>query len=109
VGSSRLLEIGVGSGRFLDAARAAGFDVMGCDLSPAVCHRVERQLGVPVHCGPVASLPKAAFGVVAMHHVLEHAEDPIGFLRSVREVLRRGGVVDPAVPNAGGWEVQLSR
>jgi SAM-dependent methyltransferase len=108
VGSGRLLEIGVGSGRFLDAARAAGLDVMGCDLSPAVCHRVERQLGVPVHCGPLSSLSKAAFDVVAMHHVLEHVEDPVGFLRSVGEILRPGGVVHIAVPNLGCWGARFS-
>jgi 2-polyprenyl-3-methyl-5-hydroxy-6-metoxy-1,4-benzoquinol methylase len=104
----RLLEIGVGGGRFLEQARAAGFDVMGCDLSPVVCRRVEERLGLPVHCGPVASLPKAAFDVVAMHHVLEHVEGPVGFLKEVREVLRPGGVVHIAVLNVACWEARLS-
>lgn len=104
----RLLEVGVGSGRFLEAARKAGFEVMGCDLSPAVCRRVEEQIGVHMHCGPLDSLPKGSFDVVAMHHVLEHVEDPVGFLRSVREVLRQGGIVHIAVPNVACWEAQFS-
>ena len=103
----RLLEIGVGSGRFLEAARAAGFEVMGCDLSPAVCRRVEERIGVKVHCGPLGSLPEGAFDVVAMHHVLEHVEDPVGFLRDVRRVLAQGGIVHTAVPNVACWEARF--
>jgi len=45
---ARLLEIGVGSGSFLAAARAAGYDVMGCDLSPAICRMVEYNHGVTI-------------------------------------------------------------
>ena len=103
----RLLEVGVGSGRFLEQARAAGFEVMGCDLSPAVCRRVEERMGVRVYCGSVAGLPRASFDVVAMHHVLEHAEDPVGFLRSVRDLLVPGGIVHIAVPNVGCWEARF--
>ncbi len=108
VQGGRLLEIGVGSGRFLEAARAAGFEVMGCDISPAVCRRVEERIGVRVHCGPVESLPERAFDVVAMHHVLEHVEDPVGFLRAVRRVLAPRGVVHIAVPNMACWEAHFS-
>jgi len=104
----RLLEVGVEGGRFLEQARAAGFDVMGCDLSPAVCRRVEERIGVPVHCGSVDELPRASFDVVAMHHVLEHVEDPVGFLRSVRDLLVPGGIVHIAVPNVGCWEAQFA-
>ena len=102
----RLLGVGVGSGRFLGQARAAGFEVMGCDLSPALCRRVEERIGVPAHCGSVDGLPRASFGVVAMHHVLEHVEDPVGFLRSVRDLLVPGGIVHIAVPNVGCWEAR---
>ncbi len=108
VQSGRLLEIGVGSGRFLEAARAAGFKVMGFDLSPAICRRVEERIGVAVHCGPVASLPERAFDVVAMHHVLEHIEDPVGLLSEVHRVLAPGGVVHIAVPNVACWEARFA-
>jgi SAM-dependent methyltransferase len=104
----RLLEVGVGGGRFLEQARAAGFDVMGCDLSPAVCRRVEERIGVPVHCGSLDGLPPGVVRVVALHHVLEHVEDPVGFLRSVRDLLVPGGIVHIAVPNVGCWEARFA-
>ena len=43
---NRLLEIGVGSGSFLNFARERGYEVMGCDLSGPICARVQHRYGV---------------------------------------------------------------
>lgn len=102
----RLLEVGVGSGSFLRAAREAGFDAMGCELSEPLARRVQAQTGVPVHCGDLASLPARAFDVVCMHHVLEHVRDPVGFLRAASERLKPGGLLHLAVPNGACWEAR---
>lgn len=103
----RLLEVGVGSGSFLRAAQAAGYETMGCELSASLAQRVEDATGVPVHCGDLADLPGQAFDVVCMHHVLEHVGDPIKLLRAARNRLRRGGVLHLAVPNVACWEARF--
>lgn len=107
VKGGRLLEIGVGSGGFLQAARVAGFEPMGCELSRSLAQRVAARTGLPVHCGDLASLPTRGFDVVCMHHVLEHVSDPVGFLRAVRERLAPDGRLHVAVPNIGCWEARL--
>lgn len=105
----RLLEIGVGSGSFLKAAKDKGWDVQGCDLSEPICRRVEREVGVPMHCGPVASLDaEGRFDVVVLNHVLEHVQHPVAFLREVRRLLAPGGFAHIAVPNIACWESRLS-
>jgi 2-polyprenyl-3-methyl-5-hydroxy-6-metoxy-1,4-benzoquinol methylase len=105
----RLLEIGVGSGSFLQAAREQGFDVMGCDLSRAMCERVTRTHGISMYCGPLAGLEgEDRFDVVVMNHVLEHVNDPAAFLRDVQRLLAPGGVAHIAVPNVACWEAWLS-
>jgi len=103
----RLLEVGVGRGSFLAAAREAGFEVEGCDLSASLCRRVQQATGITVHNVPLEQLPQGAYDVVAMHHVLEHVADPVGFLRAARERLKPGGVLHLAVPNVGCWEARL--
>jgi len=104
----RLLEIGVGSGSFMDFARSRGFEVMGCDLSAPICRHVERKFHIPVHHGQVGTLPdEHAFDVVVMNHVLEHVSDPVGLLREVRRRMNRGGVLHVAVPNLDSWESWL--
>lgn len=108
VSGCRLLEIGVGTGSFLSAAHAQGYDVMGCDLSPAICQDVTARLHLPMHCGPVASLdgPKR-FDVIVMNHVLEHVQDPRAFLQAVVHLLAPAGVMHLAVPNLACWEARL--
>lgn len=108
VRGGRLLEVGVGSGGFLRAARAAGFEAMGCELSAPLARRVEADTGVPVHGGDLASLPERAFDVVCMHHVLEHVRDPVALLRKACERLKPGGLLHLAVPNGACWHARLS-
>jgi 2-polyprenyl-3-methyl-5-hydroxy-6-metoxy-1,4-benzoquinol methylase len=107
VTGGRLLEVGVGRGSFLAAAREAGFEVEGCDLSASLCRRVQQATGITVHNMSLEQLPQGAYDVVAMHHVLEHVADPVGFLRAASERLKPGGVLHVAVPNVACWEARL--
>jgi 2-polyprenyl-3-methyl-5-hydroxy-6-metoxy-1,4-benzoquinol methylase len=105
----RLLEIGVGSGSFLNAARKQGFEVMGCDLSAPICARVSRRFGIVMHGEPLSTLKSEnQFDVIVMNHVLEHVHQPIGFMEDVRRLLSPGGVIHVAVPNIACWEAALS-
>lgn len=104
----RLLEIGVGSGSFLQSARERGFEVMGCDLSSTICERIRRTRDITMHCGTLAELEsKDRFDVVVMNHVLEHVNEPVAFLQDVLRLLAPGGVVHIAVPNVACWEARL--
>ena len=105
--NGRLLEIGVGSGSFLQHARVAGFEVAGCDLSEVICRRIQSALKIHMHCSDVDSLPRGQWDVVVMNHVVEHVEDPVAFLRAARERLRPGGSLHIAVPNVACWEARL--
>ncbi len=101
-------EIGVGSGSFLKAAQAKGFDVMGCDLSEPICRQVERESGIAMHCGLLSEMPgDRPFDVVVINHVLEHVQQPVGFLQDVFRLLNPGGIVHIAVPNIDCWEARL--
>jgi 2-polyprenyl-3-methyl-5-hydroxy-6-metoxy-1,4-benzoquinol methylase len=104
----RLLEIGVGSGSFLYEAQEHGFVVTGCDLSRAICGRVERRYGITMFCGPLSEIKgNEKFDVIVMNHVLEHVNNPIFFLHDVIRLLTPGGVVHIAVPNVASWEAIL--
>jgi 2-polyprenyl-3-methyl-5-hydroxy-6-metoxy-1,4-benzoquinol methylase len=108
-GSGHLLEIGVGSGSFLNAARAHGYEVVGCDLSASICERVHATYGVRMHCEPVAALAgESCFDVIVINHVLEHVNQPIDLLKHIRRLLAPGGVVHIAVPNVSCWQASLS-
>jgi len=108
--TKRLLEIGVGSGSFLNSAKELGYDVYGCDLSVPICRQVEKNIGVPMHCGPLSTISagEGTFDVVVMNHVLEHVQQPVEFLQDVHQNLTTGGIVHIAIPNIACWEAYLT-
>lgn len=84
----RLLEIGVGSGSFLNSARRRGYEVMGCDLSAPICKHVRQAYGILMHGKTLVTLTgENRFDVVVMNHVLEHVNQPIALLKEVRRLL----------------------
>lgn len=108
IDGGRLLEIGVGSGSFLAYAKSHGYSPLGCDLSAAICRRVESSTEITMHCGSLESLcDEQLFDVVVMNHVLEHVSDPVVLLKTVRAHLKPGGVLHLAVPNVGAWDALL--
>lgn len=79
----KLLEVGSGSGRFLDRMRRAGWQVQGTDFDPAVARRVRDKYGLQIDVGDLAGLryPAGTYDVVAMSQVIEHVHDPLALLR----------------------------
>ena len=98
----RLLEVGCGSGRFLNRMRKAGWAVEGIDFDPVAAARVEKRFGIPVAVGSLPELgyPEGEYDVVAMSQVIEHVADPVALLKECRRVLRPGGRLVLSTPNA---------
>lgn len=87
-----VLDVGVGSGAFVRAALAEGFDAAGCDINPVAVSWLEAQGLYRDDVG--------AHGAITLWDSLEHMEDPHLFLRNVR----RGAVVCVALPIVEGLD-----
>jgi SAM-dependent methyltransferase len=91
-----LLEVGCGSGTFLDRARARGLEVFGVDLAPASVEACRRK-GIRAYCGTLERFSRSAdgegrrFDYVASFHCLEHVDDPLPFVRTLTRFLVEGG------------------
>ena len=90
----RLLEIGPGDGRFLAAARKAGFECLGVDVSEALAATARERSGAEVLVGqlPQLGLPRGSFDIVNIEQVLEYVENPVAMLTEVAALLAPGGV-----------------
>jgi glycosyltransferase involved in cell wall biosynthesis len=99
--AGRFLDVGCGVGTFLAAARGAGFEVSGTEVSAYACRHVKDTLGMDIVEGPLeaAGFPDACFDVVTLWHVLEHVPDPVVTLGEVRRVIKKDGLLVVAVPN----------
>lgn len=101
----RLLEVGCGSGTFIDEMASRGWYVEGIEPSEAAA-RTARSLGHRVHCATIDDAPDPAqrFDLIVGWMVLEHLHDPIAALRKLARWSRPGGRLAISVPNAGSLE-----
>lgn len=110
-GDSRVLELGVGTGRLAIPLAAKGLDVAGIDSSPAMLSRLAAKPGgelVVTLVGDMAEdLPDGPFAVVFVAYNtlfnLPSAERQLACFRAVAARLTRGGtfVVEGFVPDTG--------
>lgn len=99
--SFRLLDFGCGSGAFLQAAQALGWQVWGVEraaVEPGLAAAVVPQISA---LPPSAELDGATFW-----HTLEHVSAPAETLAEVVSRLSPGGLVWIAVPDAGSLQAR---
>ncbi|MBS1902655.1 MAG: methyltransferase domain-containing protein [Bacteroidetes bacterium] len=97
---AKLLEIGCGTGVWLDKARKHGFDCHGLELSEYAAGFV-RNMGIPVETKSIedANFAEGSFDVIVMREVIEHLPHPLQSLQTVHKWLRSGGVLFMATGN----------
>ena len=98
---SRVLEVGCGRGGFRsnlnDAAEVWGVEPFG---KAAECAKARMDHVLVGKFEDVRDhLPNAAFDLVICNDVIEHMEDDIAFLKSVRQKMQTGGYIMGSVPN----------
>jgi SAM-dependent methyltransferase len=102
----KLLEIGPGSGAFLDAVqkKAPGAAVFGVEPSPDAV-KACRERGLKVDRGYIEDFSgPAQVDCIAAFHVLEHALDPTALLVELWKRLSPGGLLFAEAPNIlGRW------
>lgn len=99
-GKGRLLEIGSGPGRLLDAAREAGWTTAGIEVNADFAD-MALQAGHEIRHGrfPADMEAGASFDAIAMLDILEHLHDPLTALIDVRGHISVGGILVVQVPN----------
>ncbi|CAN5372237.1 hypothetical protein BH09PSE6_BH09PSE6_05110 [soil metagenome] len=107
----RLLEVGCGTGEFLNEARASGFQVTGVEYNPTAVAAAKQLLGpdATVHCGTLAdaALDPGSFDVCVLSDVIEHMRDPAAFLEELKLVLSRHATLLMTTPSLDSWSAKF--
>ena len=105
-----MLDLGCWVGFLLAEARDRGWETLGVEPSEFASAYARDRLGLEVlRAGLLeADLPERSFDAVVMGDVIEHLPDPAAALDRIAALLRPGGVVHLALPDAGspsraGW------
>lgn len=96
-----LLDLGCGTGHFLNVGRLRGWRVFGMDISDWALTYGKGSFGLKVIKSEAQAAPfrPDSFDVIILHHVLEHLPQPGEVLKSLRGLLRKNGILLIEVPN----------
>lgn len=104
---ARVLDIGAGPGRLVEALASAGCDARGIEpsrRSVAIAH----QAGRSVLRRDLFDHSDVDLDAAVLWHVLEHLDDPAAALATVRAWLRPGGLLLVGVPNLASLQAEIA-
>ncbi len=109
--AGRLLDVGCSIGQFLDLARGEGWTVEGVELNTDACAVARKEYGLQVHNAKLEEIgfEPECFDVITLWGVFEHLTDPNAMLRTVRGLLKPGGLVLFFVPNGHSLIIRMTR
>jgi SAM-dependent methyltransferase len=93
----KLLDIGAGPGYLCHVAAALGWQAKGVELSEKAL-RIGRQF-LDVDYVQLDEIQDQSLDVIVCYHILEHMEQPQGFLTKIHAKLKPNGVVAVHVPH----------
>lgn len=101
VKNASLLDVGCGSGHFLQQAQTRGFTVKGIEPAPAAA-RYAKSKGLNVEQGDLFEYDMASqkFDVITAWDVIEHVTDPLGMLNICAQWLQPNGIIGLRFPSA---------
>lgn len=104
----KILDIGCGSGGFLNWMKSYGWHTYGCDINRTACERA-RARGLDIFWGQLeeAGYPEEFFDVITMNNVLEHIPRPSRVLCECYRILKKDGLLIVNVPNFDCFERKI--
>lgn len=108
-GRKRILDFGCGTGQFLDAAQARGWETHGLEPDP-LAETIEAR-GHKAYIGQLqdVEIEKNYFDAVFCSAVFEHLHNPAAQLRSLLEIIKPGGVLlITSVPSFGSATIKMN-
>lgn len=104
---NELLDIGAGTGHFLNTCKQNGFSVAGLEPDQDAVRFAQTHFNIQLKpLEELHQLPAASRDVITMWHVLEHVYDLQKDFKRISEILKDSGVLVIAVPNMESLDAQ---
>ena len=99
----RILDVGCSNGRFLDVALKNGHEAWGLEFSESAIAAASPSIQKRIIHGDantIVDLEIGSFDVITAFDLIEHLFDPVDFLRGLRKVISKNGVIVFTTPDA---------
>ncbi len=108
--SGKILDIGCGTGHFLNSMKRAGWLVTGIEKSYKARSYAESKFNLEVSdTSQIAKLNSGTFDCITMWHVLEHFHEPAIIMKEMSRLLKPGGLCVIALPNSNSFDAAYYR
>jgi len=112
ISNKKVIEIGSGKGYLLALLKHLGWDVKGIEISSVATQYALNKFGVLTFEGTVEEFLSVThnygFPIVLAIDVLEHLLDPLKFLRSINEIIQKGGILIIDTPNSDSYNIEIN-
>lgn len=103
-----LLDIGCGTGAFLNTMQQAGWKITGLEPDEQARNKAAALYNISARePGQLFNLPPGGFDAITMWHVLEHVHDLHGYVAQLKKLLAPGGRIFIAVPNYTSYDASV--
>jgi 2-polyprenyl-3-methyl-5-hydroxy-6-metoxy-1,4-benzoquinol methylase len=105
--AKNLLDVGCGTGEFLNTCKNAGWQVQGIepddDARNLAVNNYQLTINQESHLDAIAA---ESFSCITMWHVLEHVPDLNARIQQLKKILTNDGKIIVAVPNCSSYDAQ---
>jgi len=106
--ASKILDVGAGTGLFVQLAIEHGLEARGIEPSTFLANYAVSQ-GLPVINSSIPDYPPDSFDAVYMTDVLEHIADPASLLLAYNKILKPDGVLFVTTPDVSSALARVMR
>ena len=106
--TGKILDIGCGTGEFLNICKNAKWNTIGIEPSPDARKMAIENYGLDVREeAEINNLESGSFDIITMWHVLEHVPNLNERIEDIKRLIKPNGVIIIAVPNCESLDAKI--
>lgn len=106
----KILDVGCGTGWFLQVAKESGFEIYGQELGKELAQWTSKRLGIEIWDCPLNKVnTEKRFEVITIFDVIEHVKDPLLLIMSAKKILANKGIIVIFTPNFDSLAISIMK